>query len=332
MRNHDMNLKEFNNKLFEIIDQHDSFLLTTHENSDGDGIGAEIAFYIFLKSINKDVHIINQEKPAQMYTFLSSTGKIKTSYDLNLVQDDTVIFMLDYNEISRIGDQLGYLLELPNLKIRIDHHKRPERISHCISYIDDVASSTCEMVFYILYDYLDELDENLRRDIVTALYTGIIFDTNNFVNKNVSSQTFRACAALKDMGVDTTDCYLRIFENRSTLELKLLGLTLSSIEEFDEGRLVFYYTTQQMLSKCGQSIDITEGFSKDVKPSNGRDVTVYIREVGHHLYRVSLRSSHLDVQKVAEHFGGGGHKLASGFQTQMSLKDLKNVLLEKLAT
>ena len=86
-----------------------------------------------------------------------------------------------------------------------------------------------------------------------------------------------------------------------------------------------------MLNGCGQSIDITEGFSKDVKPSNGRDVTVYIREVGHNEYRVSLRSSHLDVQKVAEYFGGGGHKLASGFQTHMSLKDLKNVLLEQLS-
>jgi len=326
-----MNLIEFKARFIEIIQQYDSFILTTHENSDGDGIGAELSMYLFLKSLNKVVRIVNHEKPAQMYHFLPASNKVKTKLDEKSLDDNTIIFMLDYNELGRIGHDLEYILELPNLKIRIDHHKKPEKIPHCISYIDDRASSTCEIVFYLLQEFLKDEDPSLKKQIATALYTGIIFDTNNFVNKNVSADTFVTCAALKEMGVDTTDCYLRIFENRSTLELKLLGLTLSSIEEFKKGRIVFYYTTKQMLNGCGQSIDITEGFSKDVKPSNGRDVTVYIREVGHNEYRVSLRSSHLDVQKVAEYFGGGGHKLASGFQTHMSLKDLKNVLLEQLS-
>ncbi len=325
-----MKLNEFLAKFDEVITQHDSFILTTHENSDGDGIGAELALYLFLKSLNKEVRIINHEKPAQMYDFLPGAGKIKTSFKESMIADDTIIFILDYNEVGRIGNNLRELLEYPNLKIRIDHHKKPEKIASCISFIDDHASSTCEMMFVILKDYLPNLQPDSIKKIATTLYTGIIFDTNNFVNKNVSSSTFRICAALKDMGVDTSECYLKIFENRSTLELKLLGMTLSSIEEFDEGRLVFYYTTQKMLEKCGQSIEITEGFSKDVKPSNGRDVTVYIREVDHNTFRVSLRSSHVDVQKVAEHFGGGGHKLASGFQTKMYLKELKKDLLEKL--
>ncbi|HHI87593.1 MAG TPA: hypothetical protein ENK03_01465, partial [Candidatus Cloacimonetes bacterium] len=115
-----------------------------------------------------------------------------------------------------------------------------------------------------------------------------------------------------------------------TKELQLLGLTLSSIEEFYEGKVVLYFTTQQMLAECGLPVDATEGFSKDVKPTNGREVVVYIRETGKDIYRVSLRSSRRNVQKIAEYFDGGGHVLASGFCAKMKLVDLKSKLLSLL--
>jgi len=323
-----MNLHEFKETLSKLIGSYDTFILTTHENSDADGVGAEYAMYLYLEMFGKNVRMINNDKPSSECEFLHIGNKVHTQIDT--LDKNAIVFMLDFNEINRIGKRLVPLLTSGNQIVRIDHHKKPEAILNCISYIDDTASSTCELVFNIIEDDLPHFPEDVQKKIALALYSGIIFDTNNFANKNVNPRTFEVCAQLNAYGADNNLAYKKLFENRRTKELQLLGLTLSSIEEFYEGKVVLYFTTQQMLAECGLPVDATEGFSKDVKPTNGRKVVVYIREIGKDIYRVSLRSSRLNVQKIAEYFDGGGHVLASGFCAKMKLVDLKSKLLSLL--
>jgi len=323
-----MNLHEFKETLSKLIGSYDTFILTTHENSDADGVGAEYAMYLYLEMFGKNVRMINNDKPSSECEFLHIGNKVQTQIETLDTHD--IVFMLDFNEIDRIGKKLVPLLTSGNQVVRIDHHKKPEAILNCISYIDDTASSTCELVFTIIKDELPHFPQDVQEKIALALYSGIIFDTNNFANKNVTPRTFEVCAQLNAYGADNNLAYKKLFENRRTKELQLLGLTLSSIEEFYEGKVVLYFTTQQMLAECGLPVDATEGFSKDVKPTNGREVVVYIRETDKDTYRVSLRSSHRNVQKIAEHFNGGGHVLASGFRAKMKLADLKSKILTLL--
>ena len=324
----DMNLNEFKETFSKLIGSHDSFILTTHENSDGDGVGAEVALSLYLEWFGKHVKIINHDKPPTNCEFLHFESKVYTEIDS--IEKDTLVIMVDYNEIDRIGKRLIPLLTSGNQIIRIDHHKKPEKIARSISYVDDTASSTCEIVYNIIEDDLIKFPSDIQQKVALALYAGIIFDTNNFANKNVSSRTFEVCSDLVRYGADNNLAYKKLFENRITQELKLLGETLSSIEEYNDGKIVMYTTTQRMLKDCGLSVEVTEGFSKDVKPTNGREIVVYIRETGKNTFRVSLRSEHRDVQKIAEHFGGGGHLLASGFRAKMTIEDLKSELMTVL--
>lgn len=327
-RENEMNLNEFKETLSKLIGSHDTFILTTHENSDADGVGAEYAVYLYLEMLGKNVRMINNDKPSPECEFLHIGNKVHTR--IGTLDKNAIVFMLDFNEIDRVGKKLIPLLTSGNQIVRIDHHKKPEAMLNCISYIDDTASSTCEIVFTIIKDELPQFPQEVQKKIALALYSGIIFDTNNFANKNVSPQTFEVCAHLKAYGADNHLAYKKLFENRQTRELQLLGLTLSSIEEFYDGKVVMYFTTLQMLAECGLPIEATEGFSKDVKPTNGREIVVYIRETANDTYRVSLRSDHRDVQKIAEHFDGGGHILASGFRAKMKLTDMKSKLLTLL--
>jgi len=323
-----MNLNEFKETLSKLIGSYDTFILTTHENSDADGVGAEYAIYLYLEMFGKNVRMINNDKPSSECEFFHIGNKVHTR--IETLDTNDIVFMLDFNEINRVGKRLIPLFTSGNQIVRTDHHKKPETMSNCISYIDDTASSTCELVFNIIEDELSHFPEEVQKQIALALYSGIIFDTNNFANKNVSPRTFEVCAQLNAYGADNHLAYKKLFENRKTKELQLLGLTLSSIEEFYDGKVVLYFTTQKMLEESELPIEATEGFSKDVKPTNGREVVVYIRETGKNTYRVSLRSDHRDVQKIAEHFDGGGHILASGFRVKMKLTDLKSELLSLL--
>jgi len=170
-----------------------------------------------------------------------------------------------------------------------------------------------------------------KKKFATCLYTGLIYDTNNFSNKNVSPKTFAVASDLLECGVDNNSSFINIFDNKTTKVLKLLGMTLSTLELYemeDKRKIAFYITTAKMLKKCDAEMKLTEDFSNEVKPTKEREVVAYFREINKDYFRVSLRSIDIDVEKIAEKFGGGGHKLAAGFETKMELEMLKNKLIK----
>jgi len=320
-----MTLDEFKTELKNLIYTNQNFVITTHENPDGDAIGSQFAIYLFLKRHGKSIRIINQDPPSNKYDFLGLSDKVETQ-----IPDATeqIVFMLDYNEKKRAGKSMQNIFRNPRQIVRIDHHPEPEMMPDAISYIDTNASSTCEIIYLILKPEIEGFSTSWKKKFANCLYTGLIYDTNNFANKNVSPQTFTVASELLDLGADNNLCFLNVFENRKSAELKLLGMTLSTLEETENGEVVSYITTQQMLKECNADIDMTSGYTKEVKPFDNRKVVIYFRELDTDYYRVSLRSKNLNVQEIAEKFGGGGHKLAAGFETRMELEMLKNKLFE----
>lgn len=323
-----MTIEEFRTKLKEVISHNKHFIITIHENPDGDAIGAQFAIYLFLKRHGKSIKIINQDLPSNKYDFLGLSDKVETQ-----IPDPTnqIVFMLDYNERKRAGKKIQNVLNNYQQLVCIDHHSKPEKVPNIISYIDTKASSVCEIIYLLLKEEIKAFSSPWKKKFANCLYTGLIYDTNNFANKNVSPQTFTVASELLAIGADNNLCFLNIFENKSTNELKLLGKTLSTLEScktIEDGNVAFYITTQKMLRDCNADMELTSGFSKEVKPTDAHEVVIYFRELNKNNYRCSIRSKNMNVQKIAEKFGGGGHKLAAGFETKMELEKLKRKLAE----
>ena len=323
MKTININKKNF----FEIIKNNDNFILTTHINSDGDGLGSEAALYYFLKSIDKNVAIINKEKPSQKYNFLGISDKVSTTAENS---SPGILFIIDCNELSRINQSIVPHIEKFKKIVILDHHREPQDIKNSIRIIDHKASSVCEIVFLLLQNKLADLSLNYQKKISQALYTGIIFDTNNFSNSNVTETTYCISGKMISLGADNKLSYKHIFEDKPNNRIKLLGLTLSSLTQFEEGKIVFFQTTQNMLKKTNTVMQDANGFTKEVRPDGFRQVVVYMRETDGKQIRVSLRSGNIDVQKIAKRFNGGGHKLAAGFKTESTISQLKKTLLPLL--
>jgi phosphoesterase RecJ-like protein len=326
-------IDSFKPQLKSIIDDNQNFVITVHENSDGDAVGAEFALYLFLKKLKKNVRIVNQDSPSSKYDFLGLSSKVEIPYRgfQTSLPPLYTLFMLDYNEKTRAGKKIQEVFEHCKQIVCIDHHQLTKDTISAVCYIDPNASSVGEILYLLLKDDILDLFSDNKEKIATCLYSGIIYDTNNFANKNVSVKTFKIAGDLFALGVDNNLCYLNIFDNKSTTALKLLGMTLSTLELYElanKKKIAFYITTAKMINECDAKIELTEDFSDEVKPSLEREVVVYFRQVGKNRFRVSLRSLRLDVEQIAEGFGGGGHKLAAGFETEMGLEILKKKLID----
>ncbi|MBC8526244.1 MAG: bifunctional oligoribonuclease/PAP phosphatase NrnA [Candidatus Cloacimonetes bacterium] len=320
-----MTIDEFKIEFKKSVSQNQNFIITIHKDPDGDAIGAQFALYLYLKHFQKNVRIFNPTIPYSEYAFLGLSEKVQTSIS---DYSNDIVFMLDFNEKKRAGEKVKNIFENCEKLICIDHHKKTKDTIKGISFIDTNASSVCEILYLLLKDEISELSAKQQEKFANCLYIGLIYDTNNFSNKNVSSKTFEVAKKLINLGADNNLCSRNIFENRKTVELKLLGLTLSTLEEIKEKKLVYFITTQRMLKMCNAKMEHTRKFSKEVRTSEERKVVIYFRELDKNKYRVALRSICIDVRKIAEKFGGGGHKLAAGFEAEMEFTKLKSRLLE----
>ena len=320
-----MTSDEFRFEFLKIVSQDRNFTITIHENPDGDAIGAQFALYLYLKHFQKNVRIFNPTIPYSEYDYLGLSDRIQTSIS---DYSNDIVFMLDFNEKKRASKKVQNIFESCEKLICIDHHQKTKNTIKGISFIDTNASSVCEILYFLLKNEISDFSAKQQVKFANCLYTGLIYDTNNFSNKNVSTKTFEVAKKLINLGADNNLCSRNIFENRKTVELKLLGLTLTTLEEIKEKKLVYFITTQRMLKMCNAKMEHTKNFSKEVRISEEREVVIYFRELDKNKYRVALRSICIDVQKIAEKFAGGGHKLAAGFEAKMELEKLKEKILK----
>ena len=328
-----INLQYFKRSIIELIKNSNDIVITGHENPDGDSIGSEIALYLLLSQMGKNVRIINHDPCPETYYYLTGAEKIETSYSNDSSDNKKIFqlaFMLDHNERKRTGQNLVKIYDNSRTLIRIDHHKENEKIEQSISYIDESYAATCEILYFIFYKEIENLPTKIRLHIANALYTGIIYDTNNFVNRNTNCRTFSVCAKLTEWGVEPSYVYEKIFNMRSVSEVKLLGYSLANIEPYMDGKLILMITHKDIANELNVDIDKTNKFLAELQMIKDWEIIVYIRELDKDYFRVSLRAKHIDIRQVAEYYGGGGHKLAAGFKVRQNLFNLKEELIKTL--
>jgi bifunctional oligoribonuclease and PAP phosphatase NrnA len=300
------------------------FLLTAHEGPDGDALGSLLAMHHLLTQLGKDsvMFMAAKEFPLPIeYRFLPLEEVFhEPPADM---ADRTVVF-LDCGNIDRMP--VEFLSDGDNFRINIDHH-HDNTLFGDVNLVDTAASSTAEIV----YELAILLGAEITPEMAAALYVGLITDTGKFMYENTDANTHRIAAALIDAGVEVDETYRRLYEHVPLEKLRLLSRALDGIQRYCDDELVVAYITEADYAASGAGEEMTEGIIDHLRSVEGSKVAALIRDLGDRgraARKVSLRSSggEVDVSAMARKHGGGGHKRAAGFSTDLELDDLVSFL------
>jgi len=300
------------------------FLLTAHEGPDGDALGSLLGMHHLLGQLGKDsvMFMAAKEFPLPIeYRFLPLE---EVFHEAPADMADRTIVFLDCGNIDRMP--VDFLTDGDNFRINIDHHHDNTRFGD-VNLVETDASSTAEIV----YNLADALGAEITPEIAAALYVGLITDTGKFMYENTNARTHRIAADLIDAGVAVDETYRRLYEHVPIEKLRLLSRALEGIQRFCGERLIISYITEADYEASGAGEEMTEGIIDHLRSIEGVKVAALVRDLGDRgraARKVSLRSSggEIDVSAMARVNGGGGHKRAAGFSTDLELEELVSFL------
>jgi phosphoesterase RecJ-like protein len=304
------------------------FLLTAHEGPDGDALGSLLGMQHLLSQLGKDsvMFMAAKEFPLPIeYRFLPLEEVFhEPPADM---ADRTVVF-LDCGNIDRMP--VEFLSAGDNFRINIDHH-HDNTLFGDLNLVDTTASSTAEIV----YELALLLGAEIMPEMAAALYVGLVTDTGKFMYENTNANTHRIAAQLIEAGVAVDDTYRRLYEHVPLEKLRLVSRALDGIQRYCDDRLVVAYIATADYEQTGAGEEMTEGIIDHLRSVEGAKVAVLIRDQGDRgraARKASLRSSDgaVDVSAIARKHGGGGHKRAAGFSTDLSPADLVEFLCDEV--
>jgi len=298
-------------KIQQTIQNGKKFILTTHVNADGDGIGSEIALAQHLRDLGKDVHIFNHSPTPENIEFLDRRGDIQL-FDLqkhgDLVREADAVFILDISDWERLRELGKLLRQISVTKICLDHHPLEGQFGE-IDVIITGASSTGE----IMYELLTKCGARLQGKLIEALYTAILTDTGGFRFSNTNPRAHQICGDLLARGIKPHHIYQEVYEKQSANKLRLLGQILNGLNFTKDGRLVWFAVTQAMMKATGTQPRDTEGFADFPRSIDGVELCLMFLETEKGKVKISFRSKgKIVINGLANRFGGGGHPYASG--------------------
>jgi phosphoesterase RecJ-like protein len=314
-------------KIFAFFKKHDSFILTTHAGSDADGLGAELVFARILEGMEKTVHILNAEKTAAHFAFMDPAGKVEI-WDGEIYKnlpEKSALLILDTSDEYNIGcvkDLIGRVREV----FVIDHHELTP-FSTLSGWIDSTASSTCEMAV----EAAGAAGIDLDRDTAMAAFAGISYDTGSFAYIKTTARTFKAALTLIERGVVPYSVYRELNESSSLGAVLLRKQVLSTLEICGGGRAAALILRKEDLQSTGANFEDAETFINIPLRAKEIAVSVLVKENLEGKVRCSLRSKGaVNVSKIAQQFGGGGHVTAAGFKSALSIEETLDQVLKKV--
>ena len=300
-----------------FIEAADDFLLTTHVNSDADGLGACMAWAHLLRGLGKRADIGLPEPPADQCSFLAGWDGVRHFAGLDLSRYRCAI-VSDCSSLDRIGPVRPSLS--PDIRLlNIDHHQDNECFG-TVNIVEEV-SSTCELLYHLAIGLGYEIDA-VAAD---QLYAGILFDTGGFRFSLTTDTTFEVAADLVRRGARLDAIAQDVFGNKSFGSVKQRGQAIESLVLRLGGRVAVLHLDREAMSAGEPDEVVNYGLM-----IRGVEVAVLLKERAPGCYRVSLRSrDKVDVSQVAGTFGGGGHARAAGLELTGVPQDIvENILAE----
>ncbi len=308
----------------DFIQEHQHFILTTHEGTDADGFGAEIALATTIKSLGKTARIVNAALPPSGLRFMDGEG-IAESFDPKgeALRGEFALILLDTADPYRIGSFGESLAQAALAVLIVDHHETPGAPG-LSGYIDTSASSTCEMVYRIMVG----LGQPPRGKVATALFAGIVYDTGSFSYAHTEASTFEAGLELVKGGARPYDVHQALFESSSIGALLLQKRVLGSLELAFGERIAIQHMKEKDILESGAAWEDADPLVNIPLRATSVEVSVLFKEGGEGECRCSLRSKGtINVARLAQAFGGGGHARAAGFKLSRGIEETKTRLL-----
>ena len=313
----------------EVLRSHNRFLVTSHENPDGDALGSLLAMHRALESLGKEsVMVLAGAAPLPAeYGFLdvANSGLLREAPS---DRRERVLVAVDCAQETRLTDDV--LLDATVI-VNIDHHHDNTRFGTANLVVDD-ASSTAE----VLADVFAELGVTLTSAIAEPLYTGLVTDTGRFQYSNTTPKALRLAADLVEAGVDLQRVFQSVYESMQFAKLKLLARALDRATISDGGRVVVSYLLRGDFGEVGAVEPYSEGIIDVLRAVEGAELAALIREpprAGTSARKISLRSSsdRVDVSAIARKSNGGGHRQAAGFSSDLSIAEITAFILAEFA-
>jgi phosphoesterase RecJ-like protein len=308
----------------------DRFVLVTHEHPDGDALGSLVAMHRVLRALGKDsVMLMSQDEFPLPYEYRFFDLDGLQSVPPPDVEDRTVIF-LDCGNIDRnpaeVVKREGMLI------LNLDHHHDNTRFG-TVNHVVEDASCTAEIV----WDLMRALGVEPTTEIAEALYVGLVTDTGKFMYENTGVRAHVMAAELIEAGVDVHGIYRRLYEDMPYAKLELLGRALAHVQRYDEGTLTYARLSRDDFRMAGAEESYSEGIIDHLRSVEGTKVAALARELlseaGSGRKKVSLRATDgsVDVSVIARAAGGGGHRPAAGFSTELGDDELVAFLRAQVA-
>jgi len=313
--------------LLELLRSRNSFLITSHARPDGDAIGSSLGIMHLLEAMGKQTTVVFTDDIPPIFHGLPGVERIVST--LPDVMPDAAIFM-ECSSVERSSlDAAQFLAAAPPLTINIDHHLSGREFA-TFNWIDPEECAVGAMI----YDLAVASGTTITPAMATCLYAAVLTDTGSFHYSSTTASTFTMAAHLVEAGAEPYVISQAIYQSNPPGRVRLLGTALRNLQ-FDHasGNAVAWCSVSLAeQAAAGASVEDTEGIVNYLIGIAGVEAAAFIRELpAPGPYRLSLRSKGaVDVSKVAERFGGGGHRAASGCNISGSLPEVTESIISEL--
>ncbi|MBA2620387.1 MAG: bifunctional oligoribonuclease/PAP phosphatase NrnA [Acidobacteria bacterium] len=304
-------------QVVEIIENKQNFAITTHARPDGDGIGSSLGLCWLLRSLGKTAEVIASDAIPVSYQNLPGAEEIRRVSEIDKTYD--AVFVIECSDITRPG--------IKNLEkqftVNIDHHATCAHFGS-INWIDATASAVGEMI----YNLCKAIGGRITREIAECVYLALVTDTGSFHFPNTTDRTLKVASELVKVGVKPAQISEAVYNSYPWSRIELMRQVLATVRRSANGKVAWMRQTLDM-KKSADAVDgDNNGFVNIPLAAKEVEAVVYMREIEPNFYRVSLRSKDgINVARIAEQFGGGGHKNAAGCRAEGDWTEAENKIV-----
>ena len=308
-------------QVVELIENKQNFAITTHVRPDGDGIGSSLGLCWMLRSLGKKADIIVRDGIPISYLQLPGAEEIKQVSEVNGSYD--AIFVIECSDLARPGIE-----GLENrITVNIDHHSTSAHFG-TINWIDATASAVGEMI----YNLCKAIGGRITREIAECVYLAIVTDTGSFHFPNTTERTLKVASELVKAGAKPAQISELVYNSYSWSRIELMRQVLATVKRDESGRVAWMRQTLEMSAESEAVDGDNNGFVNMPLAAKDIQAVVYMRETLPNAYRVSLRSKDgINVARIAEKFGGGGHKNAAGCRVEGDWDEWENKIVTAMS-
>lgn len=320
-------------KAIDLINKTKSWLVTSHTRPDGDAVGSMKTMCEIARQLGKEAKPLLLSPPAEWYKFIFNLPLPVLGNDIKIediqsgkIGDFDLIVIVDTNSFVQLVGLENYLKQSKVPTLVIDHHITGDKIGST-QIVDSSAAATGE----IILDLIKSAGWKITSEIAEALYIAISTDTGWFRFDNTDARVMRNASVLIENGARPTEIYRKMYQNYSLARLKLLGKMFESLELHHDNKIALMHIMRSDFDETGATGPDTEEFVNESQRISSVKASALLVELKDGGFRCSLRSDgSVDVRKIAQKFGGGGHRVAAGVNLKFNYEQAKRVILEEI--